>query len=114
MGKIEVGGEYTGYNGHEWKCIAVDGEYAYMRNQDAPYSAAYCFKTDGTNVSQGGGDWDIKFEPVVEWVENDLNYDPNGRASFYDGHDLEGTNLRIRFPLIDGTPDWSQAKVTEA
>lgn len=110
--RIVVGGEYTGYNGRKWKCIFVDCDHAWM-TMDMK-SEAYVFKTDGTNISQGGGEWNIKFEPVVEWVECDLNYDPNGCTYFYDGHDREGVNLIIRFPLIDGKPDWSQAKVTEA
>ena len=113
MGKIEVGGKYTSVNGNKWKCIFVDGDNAWLA-PDGMQSAAYVFKTDGTNISQGGGEYNIRFEPVVEWVEYDLNYDPNGCAAFYDGHDREGVNLRIRFPLIDRSPDWSQAKVTPA
>lgn len=113
MKKIEIGKEYTSENGHRWKCIHIDGDYAWLVPVGEK-SAAYVFKTDGANISQGGGEWNIKFEPVVEWVEHDLNYDKIVHASFYDGHDREGVNLRIRFPLIDGTPDWSQAKVTPA
>ena len=115
MTKIEVGGRYTSVNGREWECIAVRGGNAWMVGDygDGITGPAYMFNLDGTHICLNSS-YNIKFEPVVEWVEYELNYDPKGCASFYDGHDLEGTNLTIRFPVIDGTPDFSQAKVTPA
>ena len=100
-GLIVVGEEYTSYNGHDWKCIHVDGDCAWL----APVgekSSAYVFKTDGTNISQGGGEWDINFEPVVETVTvvGSIN---NGDHKFY-----------MTVDVIDGTPDWSTAKATGA
>ncbi len=106
---LTVGETYISKNGHKWLCIAVDGEYAHMRQADVPASAAYCFKTDGTNISQGGGEWDIKFEPVVEWVDTRFSVSTRN-TSRKDGGDNH--IAQIRFPLIDGKPDWSSAKLT--
>ncbi len=113
---IEVGKTYTSKNGHKWLCVAVDGEYAHMRNADTPQSAAYCFKTDGTNISQCGGDWDIKFEPVREQIEvhgsfNRLSqgYDPE----YITIHHTHGDHKFIMtIDMVDGKPDWSSAKLT--
>lgn len=112
---IVLGGEYTSHNGHKWKCIFVDGDKAWLAPEDLK-SSAFVFKTDGSNISQGGKQWDIKFEPAVETVKFRggvrLGYldprtvhpdDPNSDHKF---------NMTVDF--IDGTPDWSTAKVTGA
>ena len=113
---IEVGGTYTGKNGHKWLCIAVDGEYAYMAPRDYTRSAAYCFKTDGTNISQGGGDWSIYFGPDRRTI--------NVQGSFVmdDIHDVPMTYhhtfgehiFNMTIDMVDGEPDWSSAKLTGA
>lgn len=116
--RIVVGGEYTSENGNKWKCIHIDGDYAWMAPEGMK-TAAYVFNTDGTNISQGGGDYNIKFEPVVEWVDRMVSISDEG--SYHCGNNTDDPTyggfaqpVRIRFPLIDGTPDWSQAKVTPA
>lgn len=108
---LTVGETYASHNGHKWLCVAVDGDLAWMRQSEIRQSAAYCFKTDGENICQSGGDWDIKFEPVVEWVDTRFSV-ATRNTSKKDGADDHVA--RIRFPLIDGKPDWSQATVTEA
>ena len=114
MGKIEAGGEYTSYNGFNWKCIFVDGDRAWM-TMDMK-SEAYVFKTDGTNISQGGGDYNIKFESVVETV---TVVGSIGKSCVSDGfityHELYGDHkFNMTVDFIGGKPDWSSAKVTEA
>lgn len=110
---IEVGKTYTGKNGIEWLCIAVDGEYAYMRLPDNPAGSAYCFKTDGTNISQGGGDWDVQFEPVIKTVTRHLDAI---ETSSYAGHsrfEFEYGSMQLTFETIDGVIDWSTARITD-
>ena len=114
-GLIVAGGEYTSDSGHEWKCISVDGDYAWLTSVNEK-SAAYVFKTDGTNISQGGGEWNIKFEPVVKTV-NVVGgikrlYNSDEFITF-NGHTGDHKfNMTVDF--IDGKPDWSTAKVTPA
>ena len=112
---IVSGGEYTSYNGHEWKCIFVDGDYAWLA-PDGLKSAAYVFTTDGTNISQGGGEWNIKREPVAETVtvegSIDKRWDSDGFITFHEMRGDHKFNMTVDF--IDGKPDWSTAKVTEA
>ena len=112
---LTVGKTYTSKNGHEWLCIAVNGEYAHMRMPDNPASSAYCFKADGTNISQGGGEWDIKFEPVRESIEVHGSFD---RASHPDyitlHHDMGDHKFIMTIDMVDGEPDWSSAKLTRA
>lgn len=112
---IVAGSEYTSYNGHEWKCIFVDGDYAWLAPNGVK-SAAYVFTTDGTNISQGGGEWNIKLAPVVETVK----FRGGVRTGYLDNRTLHPDddevdhkfNMTVEF--IDGKPDWSTAKVTEA
>lgn len=106
---IEVGKTYTSKNGYEWLCITVDGEYAYMRASFTPFGTAYCFKTDGTNISQGGGDWDISFPPVEQWITTRFSVGVSNRSA-PDG--VDNHVAYIRFKLVDGEPDWSSAKLT--
>lgn len=111
---IEVGKTYTSKNGHEWLCIAVDGEYAHMRLPDNPAGSAYCFKADGTNISQGGGGWDIKFGPDRRSIT------VQGSFVVDDIHDIPMTYhhtfgeyvFNMTIDMVDGKPDWSSAKLT--
>lgn len=113
---IVVGGEYTSLNGNEWKCIFVDGDYAWLTSQGSDPSAAYVFTTDGTNISQGGGEWNIKFDPVVETVtvagSIQKTWDSDGFITLHELHGDHKFNMTVDF--IDGKPDWSTAKVTDA
>ena len=113
MGKIEVGGKYTSYNGNKWKCIFVDGDSAWL-SPDCMKSAAYVFNTDGTNISQGGGDYNIKFSPVVETVnvKGSFNkaWDSDCFITLHEMHGDHKFNMTVDF--IDGKPDWTTAKVT--
>lgn len=108
---IKVGGKYTSKNGREWECVAVRGDTAWMAAtfNDGPYGSAYVFKTDGTNISQGGGEWDIEFPPHEEWIDTRFSVstaDP-------DASDGSANHVaRIRFKLVDGKADWSTATVT--
>ena len=108
---LTVGETYTSANGHKWLCIAAGDEYAHMQSACDPKSAAYCFTLDGTNLCLGGGVWNIKFEPVVEVL--------TVQGGFVTGS-LENTTVHPNYAdheftltinLIDGVPDWTQAKV---
>ena len=109
---LVVGGKYTSKNGTEWECIAVRGDTAWLAwsSDDGPSGAAYRFKTDGTNICQGGGNWDIAFPPREEWITTRFPVDFRNRESprGFDRH-----VARIRFKMVDGKPDWSTATVTE-
>lgn len=109
---IEVGGKYTSKNGYEWECIAVRGDKAWLAipGDDGPYGAWYQFKTDGTNISQGCGDWDIAFPPREEWVDTRFSV----ATADHEARDGAANHVaRIRFKLVDGKADWSTATVTE-
>lgn len=107
MTQLQVGKYYEGKNGYKWRCIAVDGDVAWLTGAERN-SAAYLFKTDGTNISQGGDEWSIKFEPVVEWHDT--------KASVSTSRDGKTTHhvFNIKFPTIDGKADFTQAKVEGA
>lgn len=109
---LVAGGKYTGKNGHKWECVAVRGDTAWlaMQGDDGPSGSAYVFKTDGTNVSQGGSDWDIAFQPREEWVDTRFSVGVRNQDA-PDG--VDNHTARIRFKLVDGKPDWSTATVTE-
>lgn len=110
MGKIEVGGRYTSVNGNKWECIFIRDGVAWLAgvNRDgAVGGAAYRFNLDGTHICLNSS-YDIKFEPGVEWVDTKGSWAKKGDPQH------NHYQYRLRFPLIDGTPDWSQAKVTPA
>lgn len=109
---IQLNETYTSKNGQKWQCIAVRGDTAWLVAGSGK-GAAYTFKLDGTNICQGGGEWDIKWKPVVEWVELPITYDAK-RQNMTGGHLYNDGYVRanINFPLIDGVPDFAQATVT--
>lgn len=109
---IVVGGKYTSKNGNKWECIAVGGDNAWLAGagDGGPYGEAYQFKTDGKNISQGGGNWDIAFPPHEEWIDTRFSVGVSNHSA------PDGTNnhtARIRFKLVYGKPDWSTATVAE-
>lgn len=107
---LVVGGKYTSKNGYKWECIAVRGDNAWlaMPGDSGPYGSAYEFKTDGTNISQGGLEWDIAFQPREEWVDTRFSVS----TANHGGDGAANHVARIRFKLVDGKPDWSTATVT--
>lgn len=114
MGMIEVGGEYTGENGNGWKCIAVEGEFAYMI-MDGGGTPAYRWTLAGVSRDLGD-DFNIKFAPDVKTVavagsiNQWLGIDEFITVYKYTGD--HKFNMTVDF--IDGKPDWSTAKVTGA
>lgn len=109
---LVVGWKYTSKNGKKWECVAVRGDTAWLAGSDDSglYGSAYEFKTDGTNVSQGGMNWDIAFPPREEWIDARFSVGV-GNHSAPDGTDNH--TARIRFKLVDGKPDWSTAEVSD-
>ena len=110
---LQVGQTYTSENGMEWECIFVRNDMAWMAvmfDGSIGGSAAYVFNIDGTNISQGGDTYNIKWGPKRETVTKRAQY---GSGEFFPGHYGDSaTPLFITFDLIDGIPDWTTAKVT--
>lgn len=113
MKTIKLNETYTSKNGHTWECIAIKGDVAWLAGAG---DDAYRFKLDGTNLRQGGGAWDIKFEPVIDWVTNTAHLcDDGGSYHMEAGGSVtysSGVTVTIKYPMIDGKPDFTQATVT--
>lgn len=101
---IQLNQPYTSKNGTEWECIAIKDGIAWLSGGGE--GDAYRFLLNGENLSQGGGLWDIEWEPVVEWVDTRGTWSEVGVCP--QKHHV----YNIRFPLIDGKPDFTQATVT--
>lgn len=101
---IQLNHQYTSKNGQKWECIAIKDGIAFLSSGGE--GDAYRFLLNGENLSQGGGLWDIKWEPVVEWVNTKGSWAKKGEMHPNHYH------YNIRFPLIDGKPDFTQANVT--
>jgi hypothetical protein len=108
---LVVGGKYTSKNGRKWECIAVRGDTAWLASSydGGLYGAAYQFKTDGENISQDGGNFDIDFPPREEWIDTRFSV----ATADHEARDGAANHVaRIRFKLVDGKPDWSTAEVS--
>lgn len=113
---IQLNRQYTSKNGQKWECIAIRGEVAWLSVVDG--DDAYRFKLDGTNLSYGFGAWDIKWEPVIEWRTNTAHLCDDG-GSYHMGAGESGSysggvTVTIKYPVVDGKPDFTQATVTPA
>ena len=115
---LQVGQTYTSENGDKWECIFIRDGKAWMAGvfDGVVEGSAYMFSIDGTNISQGGGTYNIKWGPNRETVTVPATYVYYGDGTYavYGGHDEyvgNTMNLSITFDLIDGTPDWTTAKV---
>ena len=109
---LQVGQTYTSENGDKWECIFVRNGKAWMAGvfDGVVEGSAYMFNIDGTNISQGGGTYNIKWGPKRETVTRAIDYVDGG---FFNGdHNVSGEELSITFDIIDGKPDWTKAKVT--
>jgi len=100
----------------EYTCIHVaDNGKAWLVSGDSP---AYVWDADGRSISLTP-EWDVVFGPVVEWASLNVAIVKDNDGKLWSGH-LEGDNrpytdanyVNLSFPLIDGTPDFTQAKVT--
>lgn len=107
---LTVGETYTSENGNEWYCIAVHGDTAWLVYSDngQPDGPAYMFNLDGTNISQGGGKWNIVFGPKRETVRAKFGTTIKGKHPQFDVIGM------LEIDIIDGKPDWDTAKVTGA
>lgn len=112
---IELGKQYTSANGDRWECIAVRGDVAWMAgvDHDGMAGAAYRWKLDGEPICLGGhpDQYRIVFEHERKTVTCKANFSYGyifgGRVSTG-----VGQNINITFDTLDGTPDWSTAKIT--
>lgn len=102
---LQVGETYTSENGCEWECILVRDGKAWMSlpETDGP---AYVFNIDGTNISQGGETHNIKWGPKRKTIHTKGSWASKGMPQPNHHH------YNITFDTIDGTPDWTTAKVT--
>lgn len=120
---LQVGKTYTSENGSEWECIFVREGKAWMLGvyPDGASGSAYDFDIDGTASWAGGhgsSGYNIKWGPKVESVSIPATYvvEGGGMRFIFNGHYeyeyKEVFKVSITFELIDGTPDWSTAKVS--
>lgn len=103
---IQLNHQYTSKNGKKWECIAIRGDVAWMVGvyEGKADGAAYMYKLDGSAVCLRTSPhvYDIKWEPMVEWVTFALKQEHSDRTHY----------ASLRYPLIDGKPDFTQATVT--
>lgn len=107
---LTVGETYTSENGNTWECIAVKGDVAWLAGAAEGGRAAYTFKLDGSPICLGvDSRYRIMFAPRVErvytkgsWAKKGTDVSPRDYV------------YALEFDLINGTPDWSTAKVSEA
>lgn len=120
---LTQGQTYTSANGNKWECIFVrDGKAWCVGVHDGKAEgSAYDFDIDGTAswaIECNRDVYNIVFDPERETVTRYVTYVDYGgaKSGFY--HELGGyggktaTTLAITFDLINGTPNWSTAKVT--
>ena len=109
---LTVGETYTANNGSKWECIYVRDDKAWMAGifEGDMNGVGYLFTLDGVSLSLND-QYNIKFEPVVEVL--------TVQGGFVTGS-LENTTVHPNYAdheftltinLIDGVPDWTQAKV---
>lgn len=115
-----VGEIYERADGYKCKCIHIESDRAYCASfRDGEiFGPAYMWTLDGEylNATQSErANYRITFAPKVEWVKRAAHYNQAGDGDFYSWHQKNPTdqdhNLNITFPLINGKPDWSQAKI---
>lgn len=94
---LTPGQTYTARNGSRHVCIYVDGGNAWMLSDGGGNTPAYVWTIDGKSISLNS-EWDIVFEPVRETVSFEIDT----------YHGIVG----LEYQTINGTPDWSTAKVT--
>lgn len=104
---LQVGQTYTSENGNKWECIFIRGDKAWLIGvfDGTAEGSAYQFDTDGTASWAGGNESDgynIKWGPKRETTNFALKHESGDFASY----------ATLTYDLIDGTPDWTTAKVT--
>lgn len=104
---LQVGQSYTSHNGSEWECIFVRDGKAWMIGvySDGAHGTAYVFNIEGTAEWAGGHGaegYNIKWGPMRETVS----------IPFLPNKDNKGEWCYLTVETIDGTPDWTTAKVT--
>lgn len=107
-----VGETYTCDNGNKVVCIHITDDKAYCAGVGF-HGAAYTWSLDGEYLNalpEYREPYRITFAPKVEWVTHECYY-AHRPVDFFKGHYHDTENLNITFPLIDGNPDWSQAKI---
>lgn len=107
---IQLNQTYTSKNGTKWECIAIKDGIAFLSSGGE--GDAYRFLLNGENLSQGGGMWDIEWEPVIEWVTVQGGF-TTGSLENATVHPLYADHkFKLTVAFIDGEPDFTQATVT--
>lgn len=105
---IQLNHEYTSKNGQKWECIAIRGDVAWLVgvHEGKADGAAYMYKLDGSAVCLRTSPhvYDINWEPVVEWLSFALKQEHYGVIH----------HATLKYPVVDGKPDFTQATVTPA
>lgn len=103
---LTPGQTYTSANGNKWECIFVrDGKAWLVGVFDGnAEGSAYDFDVDGTAswvMEYDRAAYSIVFEPVRETVYTHNSIWNGGKFKY-----------KVSVDMVDGTPDWSTAKVT--
>lgn len=122
---LQVGQTYTSENGSEWECIFVRGGKAWMVGvySGGAEGSAYAFDIDGTAswASCAGDDgYNIKWVPKRETVSIPFLPSKDNKGEWWSANSdsvtehvgCGGYSCRVTVDIIDGTPDWTTAKVT--
>ena len=99
-----IGQTYQSKNGNKWECIAIKGNVVWLAGDygNGAEGSAYAFELDGTPICLGSDAdrYRIVFAPVV------THHDHYAETKHGD--------VVIDYDVIDGKPDWDNAKVTPA
>jgi len=102
--RFELGKTYKTREHEEYTCIYIaDNGKAWLVSGDSP---AYVWDADGRSISLTPA-WDVVFGPVVEWVSTCGSW-----AKKATKHPEANYKYALEFPMVNGVPDFTQAKVT--
>lgn len=112
---IQVGETYPTQSQGSYKCIAIEGDIAWLAYNEI--SAAYRWSASTGESLCLNSSYDIVLtpKPVRETVEYVGHWD-GVDDRFYDGKAYQGKQytIRITFEKVDGIPDWSTLKAENA
>jgi len=105
--RFEIGKTYKTREHGEYTCIHVaDNGKAWLVSGDSP---AYVWDADGRSISLTPA-WDVVWESVGEWVDTTFLFDKSDNKLYHTAFGEPA--LTVSFPMVNGVPDFTQAKVT--
>lgn len=108
---IQVGETYPTQSQGSYKCIAIEGNTAWMIWSEISAAYRWNASTGKSLCLNASYDIDLTPKPVRETVEYVGHWD-DGSYNFYNEHLAMGGchPIRITFEKVDGIPDWSTLK----